>query len=77
MYAIGVTDRDVAQLTNRAPLQVDLADVGDDGLVVIFHGPTAEDLREQLAAVLTPEQMVGVTSTLDQIGAREREQANP
>lgn len=75
LYALGVTDVDLAQLTTRAPLQVDLAPLGGEGLVVIFHGPTTEDLRAQLATILRPEQMASITSTLDQLGAHEREQA--
>lgn len=73
MFAIGVTDLDVAQLTKQAPLQVDLAELGGHGVVVIFHGATPEELRRHLATVLNPAEMASITSTLDQLGAHERE----
>jgi hypothetical protein len=73
LFVVGVTDFDVTQLTRGQPLVADLRDIGGEGEVVIVHGRTVRELRDELTAVMPEREIAKVTATLDQLGAMERD----
>jgi hypothetical protein len=77
VYMLGVTDLNVERLTKGEPIKVDLRELGGRDVVMVFHGTDASELREQLAAILSPEQLAVVSAGLDQLEAAERELREP
>ncbi len=65
----------VARLTSGLPISVDLAEMGGHDHVVVVHGATASDLRDELSKVVPPEELAKITATVDQLQAMERDVA--
>jgi hypothetical protein len=73
LFAIGITDLNLERLRNDRPIRVDLAELGGEGVVVVFHGADADGLRRQLAAIVSPVELARLTPALDQLDATERD----
>lgn len=73
IFVCGITDRNVARLTDGNPMKIDLSEMGGSDVVAIFHGADADALREQLGTVLSEDELASLTSALDQLGAMEAE----
>lgn len=66
VFLFGITDGNVHKLTAGMPLTLELAELeGPPATVVVFHGPTPDDLRAQLAEILPEDQMEELADVLD------------
>ncbi len=75
LFVLGITDMNVDRMTRGFPILMDLEPLGGQGSVVVVHGSKHEDLRRELAKVVPADELAKLTSTLDQLGAMERDVA--
>jgi hypothetical protein len=73
LYVLGITQMEVDRLVAGVPIKVELEELGGADTVVILAAADVEGLRQEVAKVISPDELARLTPMFDQLGAVERE----
>lgn len=73
LYVLGITQLNVDRLVAGNPIKVELDELGGNDSVVVLYAHDAEGLCQEIAKVVSPDELARLTPMFDQLDASERD----